>query len=435
MPVKQLTVWATSLGCPKNRVDTERLLGSLGLPVKLVRHAGRARLIFINTCAFIEPATRESIRAVLDSIAHLNNLRRKPLLVVAGCLPGRYDVAELQKELPEVDLWLLPQNLQNWPEQLNKALQLEQSHEQGRLMAENSAYAWLKISDGCNHKCAFCTIPAIRGPLRSEPEAKLLQEAGELVEHGARELILVAQDTGSWGKDWDRSGNLLTLLRKLAKLPGLDWLRLLYLYPNIFTPDFLKGLADIGKPLLPYFDIPFQHSETEILGRMGRPFKENPRQVLERIRKVFPEAALRTTLMVGYPGETEAQFENLLQFAREARFQHLGVFTWFAEEGTRAAALPDQVPYEVREERKAELMQAQAAISQQLLAENLGRRMQVLIDAAKHEEWPGLHQGRVWFQAPEIDGVTWVSGPGAQPGAMPECEIIDTQVYDMSALV
>jgi tRNA-2-methylthio-N6-dimethylallyladenosine synthase/ribosomal protein S12 methylthiotransferase len=199
------------------------------------------------------------------------------------------------------------------------------------------------------------------------------------------------------------------------------------------TPELLRCIRSCGAPLLPYLDIPLQHAHPEVLRRMGRPFAGDPRRVLDRVRAELPEAALRTTFIVGYPGETEAQFESLCRFVEESRFQHVGVFAYQAEEGTAAAALPDQAPDEVKQRRRNTLMELQADISEQLLASRVGGRMQVLVDAP-HPDWPGLHSGRVWFQAPEVDGITYVSGPGVLPGALVECDIVENTAYDLTAL-
>ena len=445
---RPLPVWALSLGCPKNRVDSERLLGSLGVPVKTVAHMGRSRLIFINTCGFIEPAVRESIRAVLDAARHAGRLRRRPLLAVAGCMVGRYGVRELAKELPEVDLWLPTEALERWPELVTAALGLVPPPEArpgaagGRLLSTGPSYAWLKIGGGCRHHCAFCTIPGIRGPLRSTPMEALLAEARCLLAQGVRELDLVAQDVASWGGDRataDGGRELGDLLEALAGLDGLAWLRLLYLYPTGVTEALLRrmralgGANGAGGPVLPYLDIPFQHAEPRLLRAMGRPFAGDPRRVLDRVRAVLPDAAIRTTMIVGYPGETEADFTALCRFVEAARFTHLGVFAYQAEDGTPAAALPDQVPMPVREERRAALMELQADISAEILAKTVGSRLPILVDAPE-AEWPGLHRGRVWFQAPEADGTTWTSGPGVTPGALVECDIVESSTYDLSAL-
>lgn len=437
---KKLTVWAQSLGCPKNRVDTEKLLGSLRCKIEFVRHMGKCRLVFINTCAFIEPAARESIRAIIAAAEKIGRLKRKPVLAVAGCLPGRYGTEELAREFPEIDLWLTPDCQKEWPAMLNAALGLSGETHDGRLLSTGPAYAWLKIAEGCNHNCSFCAIPGIRGRMVSEKPEQLLKEAEFLLSQGVKELDLVAQDVLGWGydlKQWRPAADppLLLLLRKLAELPGLRWLRLFYLYPGSITSRFLEGIAEIGEPLLPYLDIPFQHCAPEILQSMGRPFKVNPWEIARLVRSILPQAALRATLIVGYPGETEEQFESLCDFVRATRFHNLGVFTFFAEDGTPAASFPNQVPHELALERKDRLMRIQAEISREILANQVGKTMKVLVDAEREEEWPGLHAGRVWFQGPEVDGVTYVSGPGVQPGAMLDAEIMDGDVYDLSAIV
>ncbi|MCD7984647.1 MAG: 30S ribosomal protein S12 methylthiotransferase RimO [Desulfovibrio sp.] len=433
-----LTVWSLSLGCPKNRVDSERLLGSLGVPVKSVAQMGRARLVFINTCGFIAPAVRESVRAVLDAVNRLARCKNRPLLAVAGCMVGRYGAEELARELPEVDLWLPTGDLADWPALLARALGLPDPPEKvagngGRLLSTGPSYAWLKIGEGCRHKCAFCTIPSIRGGLRSEAAPDLLAEARGLLERGVRELVLVAQDVTAWGGDTGEKKTLPYLLERLMGLDGLAWLRLLYLYPSGVTPELLRFIKEAGAPLLPYLDIPLQHAHPDVLARMGRPFAGDPRRVLERVRDVLPEAAVRTTFIVGYPGESEAHFDSLCRFVEESRFRQLGVFAYQAEEGTPAATLPDQVPDEVKERRRATLMEIQAGISESLLEAHVGRRLPVLVDAP-HPEWPGLHSGRVWFQAPEVDGMTYVSGPGVTPGALVECDIVENTEYDLTAL-
>lgn len=436
---KALTVWSLSLGCPKNRVDSEHLLGSLGLPVKSVAHMGRARLVFINTCGFIDPAVRESVRAVLEAINRLGRCKNKPLLAVAGCMVGRYGAQTLARELPEVDLWLPTAQLEDWPRMLARALALPEPPRRapGRLLSTGPSYAWLKIGEGCRHACAFCTIPSIRGALKSARAETLLAEARDLLARGVRELVLVAQDVTSWGADFGPGQGpgrgLAPLLEQLAGLDGLAWLRLLYLYPSGVTPELLRAIKACGPPLLPYLDIPLQHAHPDVLSRMGRPFAKDPRRVLDTVRDILPRAALRTTFIVGYPGESEAHFENLCRFVEEGRFQHLGVFAYQAEEGTPAAALPDQVPPEIKERRRATLMEIQAGISEAYLAAQVGQRLPVLVDAP-HPEWPGLHRGRVWFQAPEVDGITYVSGPGVRPGALLECDIVENTHYDLTAL-
>jgi tRNA-2-methylthio-N6-dimethylallyladenosine synthase/ribosomal protein S12 methylthiotransferase len=415
-------------------VDSERLLGSLPAPVKSVRHIGRARLVFINTCGFITPAVRESVRAILDAVRAVSRCKRKPLLAVAGCMVGRYGEKTLAGELPEVDIWLPAAHRSLWPAMLAGALHLPRPQETGgRLLSTGPSYAWLKIAEGCRHHCAFCTIPSIRGHLESAGADDILSEAKFLLGQGVRELVLVAQDSTSWGLDLGIRHGLPSLLERLAGLDGLAWLRLLYLYPVGVTPALLAFVRETGPPLLPYLDIPLQHAHPSILARMGRPFARDPRHALDAVRAELPDASLRTTFIVGYPGETEKHFDHLCRFVEEERFQHVGVFTYQAEDGTKAAALPGQIPEDVKQSRKKTLMDIQAGISAARLAACVGKRLPVLVDAA-HPEWPGLHVGRVWFQAPEVDGITYVSGPGIAPGAMRECEIVESSEYDLTGL-
>lgn len=430
-----LKIYSISLGCPKNRVDTERALGSLGA-VRTVEHLGRADLIFINTCGFIQPAVEEAVRTVLEAIRHRESLKRRPLLVVAGCLVGRYGESALAPDLPEVDLWLNNRDLESWPGVILKALRRTPEPAPGRLVSTGPAYAWLKISEGCGNACSFCTIPFIRGVRRSAPARMLLEEARVLLDGGIRELVLVAQDVTAWRADSGEGRDLVFLLEQLLPLAGLARLRLLYLYPAGLTPrflDFMRETASAEGPLVPYFDIPLQHAHPEILKKMGRPFAADPRRTVDAVRGKLPRAALRTSLIAGFPGETEENFAALRDFVVRTRFDHLGVFAYHAEEGTRAAALPGQLPQKVKEARRDELMRLQKDISARKTAELVGSRMAVLVDA-ENPEWPGLHTGRIWSQAPEIDGVTYVSGPGVAPGALVEAEIVEAGDYDLSAL-
>lgn len=439
-----ISVYSVSLGCPKNRVDTERLLGALGAPVRPVETMAEADVVLVNTCGFILPAVEESVRTVVEAVDEISGLARRPLLAVAGCLVGRYGERDLAAELPEVDLWLPNQSIENWPDLLARAVgarvagvgAVAPGYAGGtRLLSTGPSYAWLKISDGCRHNCSFCTIPSIRGVHRSTPAAELEREARQLLDMGVRELILVAQDVTAWGSDADGNGrgDLRPLLDRLLPLPGLDRLRLMYLYPAGLNDDLLSYLAAAGAPFVPYFDVPLQHAHPDVLGRMGRPFARNPRAVVERIRKHFPDAALRTSIIVGFPGETEEHYAALTDFVVETRFHHLGVFAYRAEEGTPAAAMPEQVDDTVKEWRRDALMEVQAEISEEIMESYVGQRLPVLVDAP-HDEWPGLHTGRTWFQAPEIDGVTYVSGAGVAPGALVEADIVEARTYDLVAL-
>lgn len=432
-----LKVYSVSLGCPKNRVDTEHLLGSLGLAVHPVEHLGHAQVVLINTCGFIQPAVEESVRTIVEAVQHIGRLKRRPLLVVAGCMVGRYGAPDLATELPEVDLWLPNDNIANWPQLLCQKLGLAADPPLGRLLSTGPSYAWLKISDGCRHACSFCTIPAIRGKYRSTPAHILLPEAQQLLDAGVKELVLVAQDVTAWGQDLPKQHgkeqNLISLLEQLLPLRGLERLRLLYLYPAGISHELLHFMQQAGPTMLPYFDVPVQHAHDAILSRMGRPFARDPRRVLNTIREALPKAALRTSLIVGFPGETEAHFADLQHFVEQMRFTNLGVFAYRAEEGTPAATMPDQVEDAVKQWRRDSIMEQQADISAEFLAQFDGQRLSILVDSP-HPEWPGLHVGRAWFQAPEIDGLTYISGPGVEPGALVDADIVETKEYDLSAL-
>jgi tRNA-2-methylthio-N6-dimethylallyladenosine synthase/ribosomal protein S12 methylthiotransferase len=427
-----IRICSQSLGCAKTRVDTERLLGSLG-PVLMVSEPEEADLVFINTCAFIAPAVQESVRAVLQMAEDIRSLPegRRPFFAVAGCLPGRYGIADLKAGLPEVDLWLHTDDIATWAEQLLQAMGMAGTAPHGRLLSTGPSYAWLKIGEGCRHSCSFCAIPSIRGRYASEPLEALLEEARGLLASGVRELVLVAQDVTAYGTDFGKDPRIL--LEKLLILEGLERLRLLYLYPAGLTRDLLAFLRAAGRPFVPYFDMPLQHAHPEILAKMGRPFAGDPQLAVDRIRDVFPEAALRTTMMVGFPGETDGQFDALARFVEKNRFHHLGVFAYQPEEGTEAASMPGQVPDGIKEERREAIMEMQRAISEDILSGYAGQRMEILVDAAS-DEWPGLHTGRAWFQAPDVDGVTYISGPGVEPGALVEADITETKEYDLVAL-
>ena len=432
-------IYSVSLGCPKNRVDLEHLLASIP-EMKPVNDIREADCVIINTCAFIEPAIRESVSVIAEAIEDIAEVSSdmRPLLVVSGCLVGRFGKNTLAPELSEVDLWLDNRELAAWPEALRSLLATRNGgypalSGKTRCLSTAPSYAWLKISDGCDHACAFCTIPSIRGKFRSTPGDGLVHEAKELLGYGVRELILVAQDTTAWGKDLPLEKGLQALVERLLPLPGLEWLRIMYMYPAGLSREFLRFLRDAGPPFVPYFDIPVQHAHPDILARMGRPFARDPERALDRVREFFPAAALRTSIIVGFPGETDEHFRTLCDFVERTRFLHLGVFAYQAEEGTPAARMRKQVPQAIKEERRNTLMALQAEISEELLGEFVGDRMDVLVDAA-HPEWPGLFTGRTWFQAPDIDGLTYISGPGVDAGKMVTADIVESRVYDLVGL-
>ncbi|MDP3429659.1 MAG: 30S ribosomal protein S12 methylthiotransferase RimO [Desulfomicrobium sp.] len=438
----QVRVHTISLGCPKNQVDTEWMLGGFGSFFVNEAMAEGADVVLINTCGFIEPAVSESLQVILDMARTLAELSPRPHLVVTGCLVSRYG-QELGAELPEVDLFLeigrqgeLGQRLRELAAQRREArpelVTALDGYAPSRLLTTPPSYAYLKIAEGCDNRCRFCTIPSIRGPLVSRGEAEIIDDARRCLDQGRKELVLIAQDVTAYGRDRGQKA-LRGLLEKLAPLNGLEWMRLMYLYPGGLDRDLLCFLSELGKPFIPYFDIPLQHAHPDILASMGRPFRRDPRAVVEQVREFFPEAALRTTFIVGYPGETEEHFAALESFVRETRFMHLGVFPYYPEDGSEAAVLPDQLPDEVKEERRDRIMELQAEISEELLAGFEGQELDVLVDRP-HEEWPGLYEGRAWFQAPEVDGITYVSGEDVGPGRMVRAVIEEVKTYDLVAL-
>lgn len=432
--MQHVKVHSISLGCPKNRVDTEHMLACFGAGLIACDTPEEADVVLINTCGFIGPAVEESVSTIFDMAQAVEHLEPRPLLAVVGCLVGRYQ-DDLEKEIPEVDLWLPTRGLHLWPERITAALgrPFLAPADSARVLSTGPSYAYVKVAEGCDHRCSFCTIPSIRGPLASRTIAAVRTEAESLLAQGVKELVLVAQDLTAWGRDTGSQRGLAELLEALVPLPGLIRLRPMYLYPGGLTPELLGFMRDAGAPLLPYFDVPLQHAHPDILKSMGRPFARDPRLVVERIREYLPAAALRTSIIVGYPGETEAHFKALKDFIRESRFHHLGVFGYCDEEGTRAFELPDKLPEQVIVERRAELMELQAVISEEIMADYEGTEQEVLVDAT-HEEWPGLHVGRCWFQAPEADGVTYISGQGVKPGALVTALIHEAKTYDLVAL-
>lgn len=431
-------VYTVSLGCPKNRVDTERLLGALGSAMEPAEYMEEAQLVLINTCGFIEPAIQESLDSVMEAVQVAEECKPRPLLAVAGCLVSRFGQA-LEQEIPEVDLWLSTHQLDQWPGMAAEALGRKGfGNPVDRVLSTGEGYAYLKVGEGCSHKCRFCTIPSIRGPHVSRSVEELVGEARSILAQNVPEIVVVGQDVTAYGADLGMQDGLRTLLDALLPLEGLERLRLMYLYPAGLTDGLLSYLAAAGDPFVPYFDVPLQHAHPDVLKNMGRPFARDPNLVIERIRRHFPEAALRTSLIVGYPGETEEHFETLLEFVERSRFMQLGVFPYHAEDGTPAAQMPDQIPDEVKQYRRDRVMELQAAISEDILEKYVGREVEVLVEEP-HEEWPGLFLGRTWFQAPEVDGVTYVSadpdsGLVLEPGMIVTAEVVEAKTYDLVTL-
>ncbi len=429
-------LYTISLGCPKNLVDTEKILGRLSPYFAPAKHLQDSHVVLINTCAFIEEAISESIEEILCACEEAKHCFPPPSIVVTGCLVNRYS-RELKKEIPEVDLWV-PIKDQGKIVSLfiDKGIIPNHALPKGplRILSTASSYAYLKIAEGCNHRCSFCVIPFIRGPLVSYPHSHIIEEARYILSQGRKELILVAQDLTSYGKEIGGKSNLIKLLYELASLKGLEWLRFLYLYPQGIDRSFLEFLKGISPPFVPYFDIPFQHSHPQILRAMGRPFKIDSKRLVGEIREIFPHAAIRTSIIVGFPGEQEKHFSHLIKWVEEMKFNHLGVFVYSDEEGSRAYLLEDKIDKETKQKRREQILKIQRGISQKYLSQFVGQNMEILIDRAS-PQWPTLFEGRTWFQAPEIDGKTYISGENIKEGDLVKAYIEQSLEYDLCALM
>jgi ribosomal protein S12 methylthiotransferase len=401
-----------SLGCPKNQLDTEIMLGALSLSeFAIAERLEDADVAIVNTCAFIESAREESIQAILD-VADLRESGRLRALLVTGCMPQRYG-DELAKELPEVDAFIGTSQYVNVPEILGEVLAGRSrgvyvearrthlyDHRSPRILIGPGHSAYVKTSEGCDRICSFCAIPGIRGKFQSRTLESLVEECRTLAAAGVKEVNLVAQDQTSWGKDLPGRPKLARLLRRLDETEGLEWIRLLYVYPTAVTDELIEVLAT-GRRVLPYVDVPLQHASDRVLRAMRRGVTaDRQRRLVERLRAQIPDLTLRTTVIVGFPGETEADFEALCDFVRETRFDRLGCFRYSDEDGTAAALLPNKVPRAVARDRHKRLLALQSGILAEKQAALVGRELPVLVDVAG----PHGAQARLASQAPEIDG-------------------------------
>ena len=419
-----------SLGCPKNAADSERLGGVLeAAGFRLVRSPDEAEIVVVNTCGFLQAAVEEGISVILE-LEKLKQSGAVKKLAVVGCMLNRYG-DELKAEFPTVDYWA---KSEDWGELLRQMGSAE-PQSRGCLRAELSGTPWtryLKISEGCNSRCSYCAIPGIRGTLRSRPVAEIVEEAHKLVSEGAKELCLVGQELSIYGQDLFGRPSLPMLLDELEKeLPKGLWLRLFYLHPSLVDAAFLERVA--SSPLiLPWLDIPIQHIDDGILRAMRRPpVEKHIRELFKTGRALNPDFAFRTTLMVGFPGETRAQFDKLLDFVEEIGFDRLGAFPYSPEDGTPAATFPDQIPEEEKTARYNELMELQQEVSLSRQARFVGKTLDVLIDAVDEET--GERIGRSYRDAPEIDGEVAVSGAeSALPGDMIRVRITGSSEYDLS---
>lgn len=422
-----------SLGCPKNQVDAEQMMGVLARSgFELTADQQEAEIIVVNTCGFIESAKEESIGAILEA-ANMKKQGKCRALVVAGCLAQRYK-DELRKELPEADAIIGTAEVARIGEICEQALDGSgplvrvsapaMVYGLPRLSTTPHHYRYIKIAEGCSNRCSYCAIPIIRGNFVSRPAASIIDEARKLADDGAKELILLAQDSTGYR---DGTTDLPVLLRRLTRVRGIGWVRLMYAYPGRITDELVAVLAEEEK-VCRYLDIPVQHIDDKVLAAMNRRgTSDDIKRTIEKLRKQVPGIALRTSLITGFPGETEAAFKRLLSFVQETAFDHLGVFTYSPEEGTPAARLEPQVAPEAAQERLDRIMKAQAKISLRKNRSLIGMRAAVLVDGLEDDAL----FGRLSSQAPEIDGAVYLSETEALPGDFVEVTITDASEYDL----
>ena len=436
--MKQLNIYMISLGCAKNLVDSEVMLGHLPKDrYAIVTDEAQADIILINTCAFVEEAKEESVDAILDA-AEYKTRGSCRLLAVCGCLPQRYSET-LMRELPEADLLfgigeiphvaeLLEQALEQRTVAVNKTSYLY-DHTTPRTRSSPFFSAYVKISEGCDNHCAYCVIPSLRGPLRSREIASVVEETRQLVASGVREINLVAQDVTAFGLDRGKR-ELGALLRELVRIDDLGWLRVLYAHPAGIDDELIDLVAGEEK-ICKYLDIPIQHIDDEILERMNRHTDSaGIRALLEKLRARIPDVTLRTSLITGFPGETDAQFARLLDFVQEGWFDRIGVFRYSREEGTPAAEFPDQVPARISKLRLDRLMKAQKRISFRKNRALIGKVEPVLVEGV-NEETDLLLRGRCARQAPDVDGQVYITAGQAVVGDIVPLRITDSSDYDL----
>lgn len=412
----------TSLGCDKNRVDSEVMLGILQKNgYTAVADEAEADIIVVNTCCFIKDALEESIETILEMAQYKNpDVGNCKGLIVAGCLGQRYE-KEFFDELPEVDAIIgttayesiaeVADEILGGKEQVKQLESIDLAMQDGngklRVLSTAPYFAYLKISEGCDNRCTYCVIPQMRGRHRSRELESLVEEATLLAQQGVKELVIVAQDTSIYGRDLYGKPMLDELLRRLNAIEGLEWIRLLYAYPETLTEETIETMASCEK-VCHYIDMPIQHGNDAVLKRMGRKSSQALiREKVARLREAMPDIAIRTTLIVGFPGETEEEFADLQSFVQEMKFDRLGVFSYSQEEGTVAAEMENQIPEETKEERRDIIMDIQKSIAAALCEKEVGKVMEVLIEGKLPEE--NIFCGRTRRDAPEIDGLVFVS--------------------------
>jgi ribosomal protein S12 methylthiotransferase len=449
-----------NLGCPKNLVDAECVAGRLeSLGWRAAASAADASLVVVTTCAFITSAVEESVMEILDAAG---GKREGQTLAVLGCLVSREGHA-LAKLLPEVDLFLDVDQMTSLPERLEELAftrpqvtpdagrrredpidqRLPPPHRGrrpgGRRLFTPRHLAYLKIADGCSNKCSYCLIPSIRGELRSRMREEIVAEARELASAGVKELVVIAQDTSAWGLERGEGECLYDLLEGVAGAARFEWIRLMYLHPAHIDLSRLVPLVSSGT-VIPYLDIPIQHASDRILEAMNRPYRRRElERLFEELRSAIDDLVLRTTVMVGFPGETDEEFRELVDFIEEVSFDHVGVFSYSPEKGTKACSIRPRVAAGVAEERKDELLTIQLDISHERLSARIGSSLDVLVDAKAGEEEaqrPGVEaEGRFYGQAYDVDGVTYLTGGPVRPGELVRARVLEAEPYDIIARV
>lgn len=435
-----MKVFFDTLGCMKNFGDSEMASGILeNAGHEIVSAPEDADVIIVNTCGFIEDAKKESIGEILDMAEYRNQGKK---LIASGCMVQRYS-AELYEELPEVDGFIGVNDYGKLPVLLEQLAHpgtrfrvndscdlnaLEREMDRRRL-PDNPYSTFLRIAEGCDNHCSYCVIPEIRGPYRSRSMESILEEAERLAEAGCRELVLIAQDTSYYGMDLYHRPALPELLRKLAKVEKIRWIRLMYCYEDKITDDLIETIADEEK-ICNYIDIPIQHADDKVLREMNRhSTRASLENTISRLRKKIPDIHIRTTLIVGFPGETDEEFENLLDFIEKQRFERLGTFTYSQEEGTPAGSRPDQIPEEIKQARLDEVMNMQMEISREQNQEKIGKTFAVMVDGRDDD---GSYYGRTVYDAPEIDNsVLFVPIKQHEPGDIVSVKIFDAFDYDL----
>lgn len=441
-----MKIGVVSLGCPKNLVDSETMLGLIHEEnYEITNDPSEAEIIIVNTCGFIESAKEESINTILQMAEYKKSGSCK-YIIVTGCLSQRY-AEELFNELPEADAIAGVEVYDEIGSIIKRVINgerfimLERSKPDviytsketflPRILTTPSYTAYLKIAEGCDNCCSYCAIPKIRGPYRSKPMEQVLKEAKALAANGVKELIVVAQDTTRYGEDLPGGKLLLAdVLKELNKIKSLKWIRVMYCYPNNFTDELIETFASLDK-VCKYVDLPLQHASNRLLASMNRyDTREEVETLLAKLRKRIPGIVIRTTFIVGFPGETDADFEELKEFVEQQRFENAGVFAYSQEEGTVAGAMPNQIPDEIKQERYHELMALQAQISEEIHKDTEGQTLEVLVEGIE-EDGSGLHYGRSYREAPDIDGLVFIENPGdIKPGCFVKVNILQGFTYE-----